>query len=632
VVLQRYDVRRLPPADPTQDLPRVRAYCETNHIDQAILGSGSERPEGGFAFRLAVYDRRTDKITLDRQGSSSGALDMFDTTDTLVASLLDGLSGTHLLFGSLTVDTDPPGATVSVNGRDAGQGPISLRGLPVGTVQLVARSAGREDAQASVAITDGETASASLKLARSMGKLSVQLPSDAQVTVASAEIGQKQITGPGVLDLPTGDYQLQAASPGLASVTGQITVGRNATASWLPWTKAYLVVQTVPDGAAVTVDGVARGAAPQLVEVDPGVPHHVELLEDKYETYRTDVRAAAGEKTILSPRLKGFPGSIQVNTSIAGAIVQLDDGPSGKTPYLFQSVQPGKHIVRIASLKVGNRLFTAGDPSEVAVNPGDAAVLSKTLVAGQGTLAITDAPPGSSVQIDGQDVNSEKALSSGIDLPAGWMDVTVRASTSQAWTGSALVPPGGSARLSTNSMTWQIPRRTISMKGVADDWSGLLPFWTSLPTAKDWKDQPGTHVARGFACRDNSNLFVRFEFSDGTPRKELSNELTEVDYLLVIFTNAGEVAAIAKLMRSGIGPTQQAAMSLRNPGSRSTTNLGDGRFTFRIGDNSLEFAVPLSLISGYVKKQPVEMTLGISDTFDSLFNNRQQTRMIDLGL
>ena len=40
-VLQRYEVRRLPPADPAKDLARVKAYCQANRIDQAILGSGS---------------------------------------------------------------------------------------------------------------------------------------------------------------------------------------------------------------------------------------------------------------------------------------------------------------------------------------------------------------------------------------------------------------------------------------------------------------------------------------------------------------------------------------------------------------------------------------------------------------
>src|SRR5208337_387231 len=196
-VLQRYDVRRLPPADPAKDLDRVRAYCQENRIDQAILGSGSARPGGGYRFRLVVYDRKTDRITTDQQGASSGVLDMFDVTDALVTSLLDALSGKHLLYGSLSVQSDPAGATISVNGKDVGQAPLSLRGLPVGTVELTARSDGREGANATVTISDGETTSSSLTLPRSMGVLTVAMPKDAVMTVGSAEIGQKEVTGPG---------------------------------------------------------------------------------------------------------------------------------------------------------------------------------------------------------------------------------------------------------------------------------------------------------------------------------------------------------------------------------------------------------------------------------------------------
>src|SRR5208283_2189532 len=163
-LLQRYEVTRLSAADPAADLDKVRAYCQENRIDQAILGSGVARPGGGYRFRLVVYDRKTDKITTDRQGTSNGVLDMFEVTDALVASLLDSLSGTHLLFGSLSVQSDPAGATISVNGKDVGQAPLSLRGLPVGTVELTARSDGREVARALVTIADGETTGASLKL------------------------------------------------------------------------------------------------------------------------------------------------------------------------------------------------------------------------------------------------------------------------------------------------------------------------------------------------------------------------------------------------------------------------------------------------------------------------------------
>ena len=216
-VLQRYEVRRLPPADPEKDLARVKAYCQANCIDQAILGSGTARAQGGYVFKLMVYDRRTDAVTLAPEGASAGALDMFDVTDKLVGTLLDGLSGTHLLFGSLSVETDPAGATVSVNGKDVGTAPLSLRGLPAGAVKVSAHLAGHEDANASLKIADGELSDASMSLARSTGILALAVPRDAVITVRSAEIGQKDFTGPGSTALPTGDYDVQAASPGDAS-------------------------------------------------------------------------------------------------------------------------------------------------------------------------------------------------------------------------------------------------------------------------------------------------------------------------------------------------------------------------------------------------------------------------------
>ncbi|MGA2642777.1 MAG: PEGA domain-containing protein, partial [Spirochaetia bacterium] len=183
-VLQRYEVRRLPPADPAKDLERVCAYCQENRIDQAILGSGDERPGGGYRFRLVVYDRKSDSITTDRQGGSRGVLDMFAATDALLASLLKDLSGAHLIFGSLSVKTDPEGAMVSVDGKDVGQAPLSLRGLPVGTVELAARSEGLEEASATVTIVEGETTNASLKLSERQ---------DAAAAGRSGEVGQNTL-------------------------------------------------------------------------------------------------------------------------------------------------------------------------------------------------------------------------------------------------------------------------------------------------------------------------------------------------------------------------------------------------------------------------------------------------------
>ena len=205
--LQRYEVQRLPAVDPASEMDKVRSYCQANRIDQAIAGNGSARSAGGYSFQLVVYDRRSDSITFVQEGASTGALDMFDATDALVAALLDGLSGTHLLFGSLVIETDPPGAAVSVNGTEAGPAPLSLRGLPVGAVTLSARASGRETTETSVTIVDGETASASLKLARSMGTLALDMPPDALATVRGIDVEGEMALGSGSPPLPTGQIR-----------------------------------------------------------------------------------------------------------------------------------------------------------------------------------------------------------------------------------------------------------------------------------------------------------------------------------------------------------------------------------------------------------------------------------------
>jgi hypothetical protein len=372
-LLQRYDVARVPSADPETDLDQVRAYCRKNHFDQAILGSGNPRPEGGYHFRLMVYDRKTDKVTTDQKGDSNGALDMFDVTDALVGSLLDGLSGTHLLFGSLAVESDPTGATLSVGGKDVGQTPLNLRGLPAGSVAVTARADGRETAKTTVTISDGETTNASLILPRSMGTLSVEMPNDGAAVIRSNEIGKKDVTGHGTAELPTGDYDIEASCPGLPAVAGKVTINRGESTRWLPWPKGYLDVQSDPTGATIVVDGVEKGVAPQVVEVEPGLLHRVELKKQDYDTYRADISEDAGNKTLFSKTLTLFqPGMLAVTTVAAGTLevagkrLQI---PAGQTVEL-SDLPPDDYVLKVTydDGKTESRAATVTEGKKVRVS------------------------------------------------------------------------------------------------------------------------------------------------------------------------------------------------------------------------------------------------------------------------
>jgi len=335
-VLQRYEVTRLPAADPTTDLDKVRSLCRKDRIDQAILGSGAARADGGYDFRLVVYDRSKNSITVEQKRSSKGTLDLFDTTDALVASLLEALSGKHLAFGSLSIQSDPAGAVISVNEKDVGSTPLMLRSLPVGTIEVAGKMDGHEGAKATVTLLDGETVNVSLTLPRSTGTLSVQMPRDAVATIRSAEIGRKEITGTGAVQLPTGDYNVQANSPGMPEVSGRVTITQGEGASWMPWTKGYLDVRSSPPGATVSVDGDNVGVSPLVVELEPGAVHRVELRLENYETISADLDEVPGTKTMFSRTLKQVERAPQLRALRNGdplpvASISIDGFPDWST-------------------------------------------------------------------------------------------------------------------------------------------------------------------------------------------------------------------------------------------------------------------------------------------------------------
>jgi hypothetical protein len=616
--LELYEVRRLPAADPVREMGRVRAYCQDNRIDQAIVGSGSARREGGYTFRLAVYDRRSDSVTVDKEGVCRGALDMFDTADALVESLLDGLSGTHLLFGSLIVDTDPAGAFISVNGKDVGAAPVTLRGLPVGVVRVAARRSGREQADSSVTILDGETARASLTLARSMGSVELDMPADAVVSIRAAGMEEKLLRGSTSEELPTGAYQVEASCPGLESVRQLLTIQRNETSRWVPWEKGYLDVQSDPPDARVVVDGVERGTAPLVVEVEPGVSHRVELIKDKYEHYRADLIARAARKVSFRQALIAKPGSIRVETTPVAAIVSLDGEKMLTTPCTFLAVSPGPHTISIPNVLAYRRYYTSQHTYAVEVNPDESATVSAQLVPATATLQIVGAPPSGTVFIEGTKWNP------GQEVPAGTLDIVISTPSSQMWKKTLTLGPGGTIQLRMDSFVASLLRRVIKVDGKVDDWNGIEPLWGGVREQEDrygfydttsrtepFPNQTGTRLASAWLCRDDSKIYVRLDFDDGLPSQNLSKDIKGTLMRSIHFVLPGEKMLEASVA-SNRGWGTNAEVSLWDVPSHSKTNLGmiSG---YAAAGSTLEIAISLNRVEKYLSAGPVDVNFSVSD-------------------
>jgi hypothetical protein len=628
--LDTYDIKRLPAVDPTVDLKKIRAYCTANKIDQAIGGNASARKGGGYAFKLVVYDRKSDSISVVSEGASQGALDLFDVTDTLVASLLDGLSGTHLLFGSLSVDTDPPGARVSVNGRDVGAAPVALRGLPVGTLRITARSDGYEEGEDSVAINDGEAASASLDLVRSMGMWAAPIPEDALVTFRSEEIGEQVIDGTEAnVQLPTGSYEVEATCPSLAPVSTRLTIKRGETSRWLPWPKAYLVVESDPPEAKIFVDDKERGASPAVLEVEPGVLHKVELRREKYDTYRSDINVSLGDKTGLSAALTPHPGSIHVETSVSGATVSVDGGEWKDTPCSFEGIAPGSHEVSISPVLLAKRFYVCEGTYDVDVASDEVTTLSKTLVPGKGQIQILDAPPGSTVSLDGTLMDPALVTTTGVEVPAGIFDMVVTSPAQQKWRNTITVSNDSHVRSSVGYLIGSLPRRTVKVDGKSDDWTGLWPQWTTPSMPDLYPNQPGTQLRKVFLCRDDRYLYVRVDFADGTPTTKLSKDIKGrlVYQVQVTLPKSNYLCMELSAGRRGNNTWIGVYDSIANAGRTH----GEG-LNYRFGDSMLEFSIPLSGIQKDVAGGPYSTQLYIANADDNgqwLSNSSSGTCGID---
>ena len=149
--------------------------------------------------------------------------------------------------GWLLVRTDPPGATVTLNGVARGQTPLSLRDISFGTHSLEVSRAGFETVEREVTVSERENV------------------------------------------VPVGVE--------LAPADGSSTPGLSTPAP------GSLAVQSRPSGARVTVDGRSAGVTPLVVSLPIG-RYQVRIEGDGYQSWVTNVEVTSDERAQVNASLE----------------------------------------------------------------------------------------------------------------------------------------------------------------------------------------------------------------------------------------------------------------------------------------------------------------------------------------
>lgn len=301
---------------------------------------------------------------------------------------------------SIGVVAEPREANVDIRGTLLAV-PIGSRFLVrPGEYELYATAEGFSPASSKIVVTKDPNQSFSIALQKLPGKLRIEVPESARVTID----GEPRGTAPGEFDLPPGKHTIAVLAERYHAFNGEVEIeggGKlqvlkpDLTPAW-----ADVTVTSEPAGAQVFVDGELRGTTPLTTEVLAG-NRPIELRLDGFKPWSTDIQVKANEPMSLGPIKLGLPDArLAVRSEPAGAAVSVAGVYRGVTPLEIELRPDLSHTVVIA--KPGYENATR----EVRLGPGERSSLSIPLKGIYGEVTVRAQPADAELFVDGKSMGA----------------------------------------------------------------------------------------------------------------------------------------------------------------------------------------------------------------------------------
>ena len=323
----------------------------------------------------------------------------------LIATLA-GLLGTACLVtaaprqpttGTLSVDAEPVGCTVSINHTQRGTTPLTLE-LPPGDYGVAVRHEGYRPEYRRATVEEGMRRSIHLELTPLTGLLLVHsTPAGAEITIDELAYGQ---TPKLINTLPLGSHRVQLDLPGYRSKTVEVLLSDRMPKHIkmdLTSDSATLNIEATVAAAEVMINGVFRGTAPCMVDRIPAGEVVLEVRAPGYRAFTQIVKLAEGEAQSINVRLEEQPATLNIVSIPDGARVYLNNEFKGICPLTLPPLAPGEHRVRVeqAGFDATARTLTLAR--------GENRTEEFRLSGNTGRLLITTEPDGVTVLVNGQD-------------------------------------------------------------------------------------------------------------------------------------------------------------------------------------------------------------------------------------
>jgi len=258
-------------------------------------------------------------------------------------------------YGSLSIVSDPPGASIVVNDRnELKQTPHTVTHLQSGQYELTISLPDYRSHEQTITISDAIETKVNIKMTPAFGWLDLTSnPPQSEVVIDGNVIGVTPLQNS---KLPSGEYLLTVRTEYYKDHQEMITIkdGEHLTLDVaLIADFGRLSVQGFPVGARIVVDGKYRGKVPSIIEPVSVGSHHVKIEEgEHYKSHDQEIFIGLNDMAGIQVNLKELTGSLIASSNPPGASIIVDgkitrtEGNSvAVTPYTIPKLWTGKHEV-----------------------------------------------------------------------------------------------------------------------------------------------------------------------------------------------------------------------------------------------------------------------------------------------
>jgi hypothetical protein len=311
--------------------------------------------------------------------------------------------------GSVTVQSDPDGANVYLDGGLQGLTPVAITGVSPGPHIVRIEKTGYLPYQKDITVTAGSTTIVSAALAPvpppTTGSVNVQSePDGANVYLDGALAGITPLLvsnlTPGnhvvIIELTGYESYENTSVPVMAGATTLVSAVLEPTPP--PPDTGAIDITSSPVDAAVYLDGVLKGTTPlSIVNLVPG-PYTIRIEKSGYEVWEENVTVSAGETELVDAVLTPVPSPTPTSTETGNLFVS--SYPTGAKILIDGKDTGGRTNTIVKGIPVGTRQLTLEKSGyvpktmPVTIQAGKLVTLPMiTLVPGAGPTLTPTIPP-----------------------------------------------------------------------------------------------------------------------------------------------------------------------------------------------------------------------------------------------